>query len=484
MPRYSLNVDEFGEIDQDNEEEPPHPIGFGCQWTRTWIGLEPPTSLLVESRGQSCYALKERKDDATDSLTLLEPGLPPLSSYVHASTVSTGALLKYGWLESEIVECRQNEIDGIELSWVGDQEEADLSMLKTMLQKKNSAKLPSVTSPTNAILPYLDATQSIAKKMQLERQRLEQEHEAMNNRVQKVVVQLEKEAATILKTRLQEEETALREKKAEDAKQKKLDEDRALEEQRQKKLEAEAREAQANKRQEVEKRKAQKTEHVSKAKKLVAQLITLRESIEPFEKNKAVSKRRLGMKKIIRGKLNTLTENVGRIREVATEVGQAILIARSEDEKIKQSLERKEPGFSPDMARGKRYLVDLLASNTIQRVQAEGFNGPGGDVSTFLLAGASIVSIAVINLTLRYFTVQGFPLAAMLSMVSLENKELVPILAAHIYTVCPTAIPTLPSISPSASEEELMLGLGMLRDKKGEFETFDRFLRRTEVSSH
>jgi hypothetical protein len=69
----------------------------------------------------------------------------------------------------------------------------------------------------------------------------------------------------------------------------------------------------------------------------------------------------------------------------------------------------------------------------------------------------------------------------MCALVSVENKELVPVLAAHIYTVCPTAIPTLPTPSSDASEEELMQSLGMLKGKNGEFETFERFLARTEV---
>ena len=56
-----------------------------------------------------------------------------------------------------------------------------------------------------------------------------------------------------------------------------------------------------------------------------------------------------------------------------------------------------------------------------------------------------------------------------------------PILAAHIYTVCPTAIPKLPSPTTDASEDALMKSLGMSKDKKGEYETFDRFLTRTEV---
>jgi len=69
----------------------------------------------------------------------------------------------------------------------------------------------------------------------------------------------------------------------------------------------------------------------------------------------------------------------------------------------------------------------------------------------------------------------------MLALVSVDNKELAPLLAAHIYTVCPTAIPTLPRASSDASEEEFMESLGMLKGKDGEFETFQQFLHRTEV---
>lgn len=69
----------------------------------------------------------------------------------------------------------------------------------------------------------------------------------------------------------------------------------------------------------------------------------------------------------------------------------------------------------------------------------------------------------------------------MLAIVSLDNKELVPIMAAHIYTVCPTAIPKLPNPSADYSEEALMKSLGMSKGKDGEYETFSRFLLRTEV---
>lgn len=69
----------------------------------------------------------------------------------------------------------------------------------------------------------------------------------------------------------------------------------------------------------------------------------------------------------------------------------------------------------------------------------------------------------------------------MLAMISTQCKELVPILAAHIYTVCPTAIPALPKVTKNESENELMESLGMTKGKDGQYETFDRFLARTEV---
>lgn len=77
----------------------------------------------------------------------------------------------------------------------------------------------------------------------------------------------------------------------------------------------------------------------------------------------------------------------------------------------------------------------------------------------------------------------GFPLASMLAMVSVDQKELVPIFAAHVYTVCPTAIPTLPRMASLSHDDEdaLQKSLGMAKTKTGEFETFERFLARTEV---
>jgi actin-related protein len=196
---------------------------------------------------------------------------------------------------------------------------------------------------------------------------------------------------------------------------------------------------------------AKKLEYVVKAKSLVADLVQLRASVEPFESSKAVGKRRLQMKKVVKGKVNTLSTDPSKVQAVAMEVIQVIVDAKAEDEQMK-----KNPQATPEMSMGSRYLIDLLASTAMVRVQAEGFNGPRGD---------------------------GFPLAHMLALVGHQANELIPLLLAHVYTVCPTAIPALPKRVQDETEEQLMESLGMIRTKEGEFETFARFLARTEVSS-
>jgi len=458
MPRFSLSDEDNGSLhapaDDDDTDEPPHPIGFGSPWGRTWIGLEPPSSFLINSPGRNTYGLDDDDDDEYSFMTrdyTPQQSYPPLSSYIRGAAIP--ALLKYRNPEEK----RQEYIDNL-------MEDDDVLLLQRMLKRQSLTRSPALSSPPmKALAPFSETVRRIEQMMQVERQRMEQQHLKTTQQVKSIVLELEQEAATVLKTRQREEDEARRKQEAQDALQLKREQEIRNQQEREQRN-REEREAAENERKLKEEKKraeqqskvAAKTEYVAKAKKLVHQLVAVRESIAPFEKNKAVSKRRLGMKKVAGGKLNTLSENVGKIQEVAAHVSNAISEARSEDEQIKQALERKEAGYTSDMTRGKRYLVDLLASNTIQRVQAEGFNGPRGD---------------------------GFPLANMLAMVSLENKELVPILAAHVYTVCPTAIPTLPTPASIASEDELMESLGMQKGNNGEFETFDRFLSRTEVSA-
>lgn len=440
MPRFSLSESDLEDADED-DVEPAHPIGFGSPWGRTWISLEPPP---VFSPGQAKYGFLDDDDDGP--CRKRQQSYPSLSSYINSKTVTTNVLLQYREPEDDI-ESSDDERSKI---FVPKQREPTLDVVRLMSGGK---PLPR----------WSDTNLTIQRRVEVERQRLKKEHTITNQDVHGLVQDLERQAALIRKDHQDKEDA--RRKKLEgqrlrdeaEAKHEALEkkEKAALEEK--KKAELVAADT-ANKKKEAEraaaiKKLSQPADYIMKGKKLVAQLIELRKSIEPFDKSKTVSKRRLQMKKSVRGKVNTLSEDASKVQEVAIDVSQAISAAREEDAQVKQRIEKKEPGLTSDMARGKRYMVDLLASNVMQRIQAESFNGPRGD---------------------------GFPLAAMVAMISLENKELVPILAAHIYTVCPIAIPTLPKPAPGASEDDLMHSLGMIKDKNGEFESWGRFSSRTE----
>jgi len=210
--------------------------------------------------------------------------------------------------------------------------------------------------------------------------------------------------------------------------------------------------------QEAEKEAAAKYQHVSRAQDLIRHLDTVRSGgLAEFDKSNMVSKRRLQFKKIVNGKINTLAHDAGKILEVSRLVWDAISNAAKDD------VAAGSGSGGGVMTMGKKYLLDLLCSNLIVRVQADGFNGTRGD---------------------------GFPLAGMFAQVSVHCEEIGPVLEGQLYTVCQNAIPTLSLDKDGGggkgkddeNNDNLMESLGMIRDKDGEFESFDKFLHRTEVS--
>ena len=210
---------------------------------------------------------------------------------------------------------------------------------------------------------------------------------------------------------------------------------------------------------------AKKTQYIQRATSLISNLDVFRSTtLSQFDKSKLVSKRRLQFKKIVNGKINTLSHDKSKILEVASMVDNALNQAFNDDHSAQGG------GGDAIMSMGHKYLIDLLCSNLIVRVQADGFNGTRGD---------------------------GFPLAAMFAAVSIGCEELGPVLEGHLYSVCPLCIPALSLNQDTTNdgvggavggggedddENDLMTSLGMLRDKNGEFESFDKFLHRTEVS--
>ena len=254
----------------------------------------------------------------------------------------------------------------------------------------------------------------------------------------------EKEVQRQIQARQEEEQRVKEEelKELELQKQKEEEEQRAKEE----KIRSQTAEIQKAEEEAIQEAQA-KLIHVDRAKRLVSELDTLRSSyLCEFDKSKLVSRRRLGFKKIVNGKINTLSHEENKIREVASVVVEAIQTAQRDDE-----------AASDDVSKlGKQYLLDLLASNLIVRVQADGFNGTRGD---------------------------GFPLGAAFALISTQC-DLNDVLEGHLYGVCPMAVPVLEMGgrgSDGSEEDRWMESLGMVRDKNGEFETFDKFLSRTEV---
>jgi DUF4097 and DUF4098 domain-containing protein YvlB len=120
-----------------------------------------------------------------------------------------------------------------------------------------------------------------------------------------------------------------------------------------------------------------KMEYVDKAKDYVEKLSQVRASLEIFEtsKDKIISKRRLQMKKVARGKMNTLSHEKEKVEIVTIQVVEALQTCAQEDMVLKQQMEAGDASITNEMTRGARYLMDLIASTVIVRVQAEGFNG-------------------------------------------------------------------------------------------------------------
>jgi GLE1-like protein len=243
-------------------------------------------------------------------------------------------------------------------------------------------------------------------------------------------------------------------------------------------------------------------EYITRAAKLRSQLIDLERNVLEYDNatDPVIKQKRLQFKKLVNGKVNTLAENVVKIREVAQEVITAITNAKSEDAQYKASASTNNKVH----AIGKRYLVNLLSSKVIVRIQAEGFNGYVLNIFMFFYVG-DLLEWYNVSISMPFFRFSisniiyilclysqrgdGFPLAHMLSIVAANVKDIIPVLTAHIYTVCPTAIPTLPSTTSSGNnnnsdEDDFMIQLGMIRQKDGNFESFERFLSRTEVWYH
>ena len=366
-------------IDSSDEEEYPHPLGFPS-YGKTIFFLDPPIESAQKARRRLGF-LKEKDDflERTDhDFEGTVQSFPPLSTYVDPKTASTKALLSYSKYNDRHDE-EEDPLDGVaqllEAARIVEDDAPQHAKLLVETQQAGQQLLAMSKSAEREI-------QSTRHDMMLRRQELERQHQETHAAFLLILKRDQEAADKILK---QQEEEARAREEADQLRKDKEAKDKAerqrIADERQKQEQAKQQQAieAARKRREEEEaateEEAKKTEYIVKAKKRVAQLVELRASVAPFETSKNVSRRRLKMKKIIKGKVNTLSQDAQKIQSVAHEVTQAILQAKEEDDQLKQQIRAGNKEITEEMIRGKRYLVDLLASDTMVRAQAEGFNG-------------------------------------------------------------------------------------------------------------
>ena len=296
---------------------------------------------------------------------------PPLHHRVDADTAPTQALLRLLCLQNND---NDNHDDDLQRFLARRQREAPPGR-RLLLQDSSDPSRRSILREPNHRLVAVGPQSQSSNKVDVEesRQWLEQEHARAAHALQQLLHDQQQCAIQIQQAEQQQQQQFEAEQK-EQQKQKEQKEQQqrraaaaaAAQEEAQQQQQVQL--AQQEKAERLQKQQQQRADYVSRAHQLTSQLIALQASVQPFDQNPAAAPRRLRFKKIVNGRVNTLSEHVDKIVQVATEVVQAIAAARQEDEQAQQQAQ-------PELARGKRYLVNLLASKVIVRAQAEGFNG-------------------------------------------------------------------------------------------------------------
>jgi chemotaxis protein histidine kinase CheA len=328
---YSSEDNDCGEDSDDSEVEPPHPIGFRS-WGRTRFGLNPvPTETMERFKRQKGYLYPHGFEDGLDDWTSEDyqpktQQYPPISSYIDPKTASMQSLVRYAAYDIS-KRARESEFDRP----VEDDEMDKISQLfqaAAMIEDTTVRRLlasPQQQQQQLKSVPFVpEDMASVQREMDEIRRRMERDHLEAAQALKMIIRRNEQEAEKIIASERRRDEESEREEKAQRQKeeQKVAEDQEAEDKEKQKKAAKEELEnekiqrAQAKKDQQRQKVKdqsdaaeaaiAKDREYILKAEKLIGQLVQVRASVEPFENSKALSKRRLGMKKIINGKVNTL----------------------------------------------------------------------------------------------------------------------------------------------------------------------------------
>jgi chemotaxis protein histidine kinase CheA len=380
---YDDDSSTFSESDKSfdsktsDEDDYPHPLGFSSLG-KTRFFLDPPKESVQQLKRRLGFT--HERDDVLDNHHYWEDSgqsFPPLSSYTDARTVPMQALLEY----SEYDEERPDQEDSLEN--LTQRLRNGFSMVECPKALKLMSESQLAGQQMWALCKNSERErQSIQHRMDLETQRVEKEN-AETADAFRLLLKRDEQAATKVEEerRAQEEAEELQrdeERKDDEERQREADERQRQQQEKEQKVsdaEEKRKEAIRSQKKQAAEEKAKKSEYVVKAQKLVAKLVDLRASVAPFEKSKNVLRRRINMKKTVKGKVNTLSLDAHKIQSVANDVTNAVQQAREEDEQLKQQAQAGNSQITPEMTRGKRYLVDLLASDAMARAQSEGFNG-------------------------------------------------------------------------------------------------------------
>jgi hypothetical protein len=421
-PYKVLHHQYYDDETDDESQEPEHPLGFGT--TRFGIYTQSPLSGFQDDKLDDVNLVQFFQWPFASVSVATKTGIRPTPSVkrniqkaISSNPQETKILFKHHQRRqmqtssrSEDHESEAEETDLVHrMSRIAMLVKAASVSSGSPTNKSNTSNVIAVATGDGGGVDYSMKFQSLLKAAQDHRHRELQVKEEMERyryelfekqkRDAEVLLSIIKreqaEAERILYLEQQQEEKVMEEQRLQ--REKILEQERQVNERRErekeKRLEQEMKEKQAEREREEKEQKIRdervakelereamekkKMEYVDKAKDYVEKLSQVRASLEIFEtsKDKIISKRRLQMKKVARGKMNTLSHEKEKVEIVTIQVVEALQTCAQEDMVLKQQMEADDASITNEMTRGARYLMDLIASTVIVRVQAEGFNG-------------------------------------------------------------------------------------------------------------
>jgi hypothetical protein len=378
---YNSDVDEneYDNNKDDEEVEEEHPLGFDS-WGRSRFSLQKrPVETLEQYKERWGYLYP--RDDNVDLFESPRPrAYPPIHHHHNYKTAPTSALIRY--TVTEHTNKPNNDMERI----------TQLLHAASLAADAEAARLFSPPKQASIESYGQRNTRRIQAEVDEERRRVERDQKDAISSLMMLIREDEARAESARKAMMEKEAARLEKEEKErqaDELRRQIDEQRrqaeeekrqereknAAEEQERTRIKQEKDEQKQAERMKVLEAERKERDFKGRAEKLVGQLQQVRASVAPFETSVATKQRRMRMKRTGGGKLNTLSEDEGKIRSVAAEVGAEIAMSQEEDDNFKRQVQAGDKSIPPEQCRGKRYFIDLLCSKVVVRIQAESFYG-------------------------------------------------------------------------------------------------------------